>query len=200
MTIKIDYYVSLFSPWTFLGHQRISDLAQKYHADLNIIPVNFSKVFSETGGLPLPKRHPVRQAYRMQELIRWTRELGCDMNLEPKHFPVDQTTAVLMVIAAKEQGLDAVKLAGAFMAGVWMDEMNLADADDCVAIANRAGMDGADLLSKSSNPDYMEQYLTNEKKAVAEGVFGAPSYVINGEIFWGQDRLFFVEKKLKAEA
>src|SRR5689334_25418302 len=86
MAKHVDYYVSLNSLWTYLGSKRFEDIARKHHAHVTIWPVDFGSVFAVSGGLPLPKRAPQRQAYRMMELKRWRDQLGVKLNLEPKLF------------------------------------------------------------------------------------------------------------------
>lgn len=197
MSITIDYYASLTSPWTYLGHERFHRLALKNKANVNFKPTDFGAVFAKTGGLPLGKRAPERQKYRFQELDRWRFELNIDLNPNPKHFPVPQTRAALMCLLAGQQGLDALKLAGAFMRGVWAEERDISDNDTLIELANNQDFDGRGLLEKSDTPELMKRYKECADEAVDQGVFGAPSYVIEDEIFWGQDRLMFVEKRLK---
>ena len=115
MAKHVDYYVSLNSPWTYLGSKRFEAMAQKHGADVTIWPVDFGSVFAVSGGLPLPKRAPQRQAYRMMELKRWRDHLGVKITLEPKYFPSNEVPAAQCVIALREQGrmADAIKLAHA---------------------------------------------------------------------------------------
>jgi 2-hydroxychromene-2-carboxylate isomerase len=172
MAKHVDYYVSLNSPWTYLGSKRFEVIAQKHKADVTIWPVDFGSVFAVSGGLPLPKRAPQRQAYRMMELKRWRDHLGVKTTLEPKFFPANEVPAAKCVIALREQGrmADAIKLAHAVLAALWAEEKNTGDA-----------------------ATLREAYT---RHAIDHGVFGAPSFVIDGEIFWGQDRLDFVDAKL----
>src|SRR5215217_8648395 len=107
MAITIDYYLSLNSPWTFIGSAPFAEIARRYGASVNVKPAKFGPIFEQTGGLPLPKRSPQRRAYRMMELRRWREVLGIPINLEPKHFPCDDTASTRLVIAAKLQGKNA---------------------------------------------------------------------------------------------
>ena len=118
MAKHVDYYVSLNSPWTYLGSKRFEAIAKKHGADVTIWPVDFGSVFAVSGGLPLPKRAPQRQAYRMMELKRWRDHLGVKLTLEPKFFPANEVPAAKCVIALREQGrmADAIKLAHAVLA------------------------------------------------------------------------------------
>ncbi|USG60766.1 2-hydroxychromene-2-carboxylate isomerase [Sneathiella marina] len=197
MTKTIDYYVTLVSPWTFMGHDRLVKLAEENEAVINILPVNFGRVFSETGGLPLAKRSQQRQDYRLQELARWKIELDLPIQIHPKFFPASDQIAALMVMAAKQQGLDAVSLGGNFLRAVWVEEKNIADEVTAIEIANSLGMNGQALFEDSQAPEFLVEYNANTEIAINRGAFGAPSYIVDDEVFWGQDRLHFVEKKLK---
>ncbi|MEH6544976.1 MAG: 2-hydroxychromene-2-carboxylate isomerase [Sneathiella sp.] len=197
MTKTIDYYVTLVSPWTFMGHDRLIKIAAENDAAISILPVNFGRVFSETGGLPLAKRSQQRQDYRLQELARWKKELDLPIHIHPKFFPASDQIAALMVMEAKQQGLDAVSLGGNFLRAVWVEEKNIADTTTAIEIADSSGMDGQKLFDDSKDPDLSLEYDANTETAIKRGAFGAPSYIIEEEVFWGQDRLNFVEKKLK---
>jgi len=196
MTTTIDYYVTLVSPWAFLGHQRLVDIAARHGASINIMPVNFGRIFGETGGLPLAKRSQQRQDYRLMELARWREELNIPLNIHPKFFPASDQIAALMVMTAAQQGLDAVSLAGDFLRLVWMEEGNIADEATAIGVATRAGLNGEQLLEDGRDAGIQKLYDDNTKEAIRRGAFGAPTYIIDDELFWGQDRLNFVDKKL----
>jgi 2-hydroxychromene-2-carboxylate isomerase len=199
MAITIDYYLSLNSPWTYMGSGPFAEIARRHGAAVNVKPAKFGPIFEQTGGLPLPKRSPQRRAYRLMELKRWREVRGLPLNLEPKYFPSDDLAAVRLVIAAKLQGKDAHLLSLEFGRAIWEREESLADAAVMAAAAQRAGLDAAALRSNGP-PDaeldaLYEQYTQD---ALEAGVFGAPSYVLpSGEIFWGQDRLELLERALK---
>jgi 2-hydroxychromene-2-carboxylate isomerase len=198
MAKHIDYYVSLNSPWTFLASRRLEMLAAKYKADVTIWPVDFGTVFAASGGFPLPKRSPQRQAYRMMELKRWRDHLGIKLTLEPKFFPSNELPAAKCVIALREQGrmADAIRLAHAVLAAVWLEERNPGDPATLKAILGECGLDAAAVLKASEGMDAKREAYT--KHAIEQSVFGAPFFVIDGERFWGQDRLDFVDAKLAA--
>lgn len=197
MTKTIDYYVTLVSPWAFMGHDRLVKIAAENDAVINILPVNFGRVFSETGGLPLAKRSQQRQDYRLQELARWKEELDLPIHIHPKFFPASDQIPALMVMAAKQQGFASVALGGNFLRAVWIEEKNIADKATAIEIADGLGINGQKLFDDSQSPEYSAAYNNNTEIAIRRGAFGAPSYIIEEEVFWGQDRLHFVEKKLK---
>ena len=194
MPATVDYYLSLNSPWTYLGHDRFMAIAAAAGATVRLWPVDFSVIFPQTGGLPVPKRSPQRQAYRLQELTRWRDFLGVPLELHPAHWPADDGVATGLVMAARDDGLDAARLAGAYMRAVWAEQRDIGDEATALAIASEQGIDGAALRPRVEA--CLARREQDSRDAVERGVFGAPSYVIGDQIYWGQDRLDFVERAL----
>jgi len=201
MALHIDYYVSLNSPWTHLGAARIEALAAKFGAGLRVYPVDFGAVFAASGGLPLPKRSPQRQAYRLQELRRWRDYLDVPINIQPKFFPSSEALTSGCIIALRETMGDApaIRLAHRVLRAVWQDEANPADAATLATLITDCGLDADAVMRLGAEPKWAERRLVDTQAALERGVFGAPSYVIGDEIFWGQDRLEFVERYLARE-
>jgi len=197
----IDYYFAPQSPWSYLGHQRLCELAQRHGATLRLRPVNLGEVFPVSGGLPLAKRAPQRQAYRLVELQRFSAWLKLPLNLQPRFFPVAGDDAARLIIAVdRQEGTPAaLALAGAIMAAVWVQERDIASAAELAALLAEQGLP-AQRLDEARSPAVAEAYEHYTRQAIAAGVFGAPSYVLDGEIFWGQDRLDFLERRLQALA
>jgi 2-hydroxychromene-2-carboxylate isomerase len=199
MPVTIDYYLSLNSPWTYMGSALFAEIAKRNGATVNVKPAKFGPIFEKTGGLPLPKRSPERQAYRLVELKRWREVRNIPQTLQPKYFPSDDSQATRLVIAAKLAGKDAHRLSLELGRALWEREESLADAAAMSAAAMRAGLDAAALrASGPSDAELDKLYDKYTEEALAAGVFGAPSYVLpSGEIFWGQDRLELLERALK---
>ncbi|HEY0843945.1 MAG TPA: 2-hydroxychromene-2-carboxylate isomerase [Noviherbaspirillum sp.] len=191
-----EYYFAPQSPWAYLGHDRLVALARKHGVQIEIKPCDLGKVFNVSGGLPLAKRPPQRQAYRLVELKRWSEFLQMPLNLHPKFFPVPADPAAKLIIATKlAHGTDAaLDVAGAIMRGVWAEEKNIADPDTLAAIAGTFGYDGKALVKSSETASVQSEYDRFTDDAIAANVFGSPWYVVDGEGFWGQDRLDFVER------
>ena len=198
MAIHVDYYVSLNSPWTHLGAARLERMVAAHGATLRIYPVDFGAIFEVSGGLPLPKRAPQRQAYRMMELHRWREAAAEPIHIEPKFFPADELPAARAVIAVRETIGDgpAVALAHRVLKGLWQEEKNIGDLATLHTLIDEVGLNGAQVMALAADPKWAERRIVDTQRAVGCGVFGAPSYVIGSEIFWGQDRLEFVQKKL----
>jgi 2-hydroxychromene-2-carboxylate isomerase len=198
MALHIDYYASLNSPWTHLGAARIEAMAMAHGASMRIWPVDFGTIFPASGGLPLPKRAPQRQAYRLMELKRWRDHLGVPINIQPKHFPSSEQLSTSCVIALRETMGDqpAIKLAHRVLKAVWQDEMNPCDPATLAGLIKDIGLDADTIMQHGSEPKWDAMRKADTQSALDRGVFGAPSYVIGDEIFWGQDRLEFVQRRL----
>jgi 2-hydroxychromene-2-carboxylate isomerase len=198
MALTVDYYFAPNSPWTYLGHQRFAEIAKAAGATVNVLPVDLGgKVFPVTGGLPLAKRAPQRQAYRLVELQRFSDFLGQPIVLQPKYFPVATDDAAKLIIAVDlADGSDAaLRLTGRILRGVWVDQRNIADARELAAMLAEEKIDPR-RLEESMSQTVHERYEADTRRAIEAGVFGAPSYVVDGEIFWGQDRLDFLQRRL----
>lgn len=193
----IDYYFATVSPWTYLGHARFVDLAHQHHATIHVKPVNLGEVFPVSGGLPLSKRAPQRQAYRLVELARFSRHLGIPLNVQPKFFPANGDLAARWIIAAGEVNVEqALALTGAIGRALWHEERDIADQETLAVVAHGIGLDAQGLSDRAQTEGVAQRYAANTKEAIERGVFGAPTYVVDGEMFWGQDRLDFVARKL----
>ncbi len=189
MSRPIDYYFTLLSPWTYLGHGAFIELAKRHGLSVRYRPTPLRSVFDETGGLPLPKRHPVRQRYRLLELQRWRARRALPLTLFPKFFPYDVSLADRIVLAIVARGEDPAGFIGEVLADVWAREQDMSRPELVLAAAKRAGLDATGLIEAAGSEAIGQAYQTAIAEAVEAGVFGAPSYVLDGEIFWGQDRL-----------
>ncbi|MEB2320780.1 MAG: 2-hydroxychromene-2-carboxylate isomerase [Pseudomonadota bacterium] len=193
---RIEYYFAPHSPWSHFGHQRLAAIAGRHGARIELKPCDLGRIFAVTGSLPLPKRPPARQAYRLVELRRWRDFLGIELNIHPAHFPVDPTAASLAIIAAAAADGEraAYDLAGRLMRAVWAEERDIADEATLVAIATEAGLDADRILA--GREAAVPTYERNTEDALAAGMFGAPWYQLRGEGFWGQDRLDLLDHTL----
>lgn len=197
MTTIVHYYLAPQSPWTYLGHQRLMHMAQQAGAEVRVIPMDLGKVFPVSGGLPLGQRAPQRQAYRFVELERFSKHLQMPLHLRPQFFPVagDDAARLIIAVGMHHGSAQAAKFAGAVLAAVWVQERNIADTQTLSELLSENQLDSA-CLELSRNAEVQKQYDANTQEAIDVGVFGSPTYVIDGELFWGQDRLEFVSRKL----
>ena len=198
MSRQVDYYFSFSSPWAYIGHRAFREIVESYNLKVNHKPVVLVDLFSETGGLPLVKRHPVRQRYRMVELQRWRDKRGLKFHLQPANWPFNARLADGVVIAAIEAGLDPDRYLARGFAAVWEDQLSLADPATVAKLADESGLPGKELVERSEQEAIGEAYEQNRQNALANDVFGSPAYVLDGEVFWGQDRIELLADALKS--
>ncbi len=194
----IDCFLSMASPWAYLGHAEFMAIARRHGASVSFVPLPLRRLFPETGGLPLPKRHPVRQRYRIVELQRWRALRGVRLNIEPKGAPMDPDPLDRLVVAIQAAGHDPDGFMRRVFSAYWAEDRSLTDRAVHAELLAAAGLP-PELIDISERPEVRAAYEANLKRALDEGVFGAPSYVLRGEIFWGQDRLPLLEDALESD-
>ena len=201
--IKLDCYYSLSSPWAYLAGPRLQDMVRRHGARLTLKPFDFQVVVPKTGGVPLRTRPAPRRRYHQIELDRWRRYLDMPLVIEPKYYPQQMPAdsnwnkyAGWMVIAAQDAGLDAFPLSHAILRALWAEERDISHPDVRKTIADENDYDGAALLVAERSDRVLALYRQFSTEADELGVFGAPTFVVDGELFWGQDRLDFVDRKL----
>jgi 2-hydroxychromene-2-carboxylate isomerase len=199
MALTIDYFLAPQSPWTYFGHARFAAMAVAAGATVRIKPMDLGKIFPLTGGLPVGQRSAQRQAYRLVELRRFADHLKLPTNLHPKFFPVAGDDAARLIIAVDQRdGAEAaMRLCGAVLSAVWAQERNIADPAVLGELLHEQHLDAA-RLAQAKEEKVQQTYQSYTDEALKVGVFGAPSYVVDGEIFWGQDRLEFIQRRLQA--
>lgn len=196
MNMQLQYWFSVASPWTWLGSARFASLVKQAGAQVEVLPVDLGAVFAATGGRPYQERPEARRSYRQLDLARWAKRLDIAVTLEPRFYPVNRTPASLLLIAARQQGLDALTLSHAVLRAIWCDEQDIADWPTLARLASTAGHDGDALVASAKDRLLLDQLQQDTQRAISAGVFGAPTYVIDGERFWGQDRMDFVGERL----
>ena len=189
----IDYYLSPVSPWTYLASMRFRQLAEKHNAKVNLYLVDLGRIFPVSGGLPLLKRARQRQAYRLQELARFSHYLGQPLIAQPEHFPPSSSFAGPVMAAARASLSvnDALRATEAIMTRLWAHNEDIGDEAVLAAALNGAGLFGDELVADAR--DNMDEYVAaiadDTERAIVADVFGAPTFIVAGEVFWGQDRL-----------
>ena len=201
--IEVSCYYSLSSPWAYFAGPRLQDIVRRHHARLLLKPFDFQEIVPRTGGVPLRTRPEPRRTYHALELDRWRKHLGMPLQLAPKYYPADgkpagwNKPAGWMVIAAQERGLDAQLLSHALLRALWAEERDTSDRQVRVSIANENGLPGEELAATEQSAAVQALYKAYSEEAERLGVFGAPPYVLEGERFWGQDRLDFLDRALQ---
>lgn len=195
---QLDFYFSFISLYTYIGYEAFEALVQKYDLEVNYKPIDLHAVFSASGGLPVSKRPPQRQAYRFVEMQRWAITRNIPLVLKPKHHPSDPVIGHRMLISAMAKNLDVKEFIRNALKILWVDDLDIKDPKVMVDVANKSGLNGELLLRESNNPqiDIEIERLTVE--AVERQVFGTPFFFYRDEPFWGQDRLDLLEDAIKS--
>jgi len=191
---SIDYYFSVLSPFTYLAGDRLEKIAAARGATINYKPVDIMTLFSEMGGTPPAQRHESRKEYRLQDLEHLQKANGLPLNLQPAHWPTDQKPASAMIVAAAKAGQDAGALTRAVLRAVWAEDKNIADEDTLAEIAQSAEIDLAAVKPHLAEGAAAFEPMTAE--AMTAGAFGSPFYIVDGERFFGQDRLDHLDAHL----
>jgi 2-hydroxychromene-2-carboxylate isomerase len=195
MERTITYYFTLLSPWAYLGFDAFHSLADQHKAVIEYRPVRLGEVFAATGGLPLAQRPPARQAYRFIELQRWRDARGVPLNLKPAYWPTDATWADKVGIELIRRGLSPHAYLRAAHRAIWVEEADVAKAETLTRLL-APYPDASSILTEATSEAVEAIYAANSTAALAAGVFGAPAYVLDGELFWGQDRLDMLDAAL----
>ncbi|MEO8487413.1 MAG: 2-hydroxychromene-2-carboxylate isomerase, partial [Betaproteobacteria bacterium] len=193
----VDYYLAPVSPWTWFGHERFVALLQAHGATARLHPIDLGRIFPVSGGLPLPKRAPQRQAYRLVELARWSEHLALPIHVTPKFVASSGEEASRWILAAAERGAAAgLAMTGGVLRARWAEERDIADRGTLREIAERCGLDEDAVGQRANDPAIAAAYEAATQHAIDAQVFGVPWYVYQGEPFWGQDRLDFLARAL----
>lgn len=193
----IDYYTFPLSPFAYLAGVKLEEVAAKHGATITYRPFDLMQVFAEHGTQPPGKRHPARQAYRLQELERVAAMNGLKINLKPAHWPTDPKPACAAMIYAQEAGGgDMGKLTHGILRACWAEEKDISHASVIEGCLEEAGFDAG--LAQRDLQSAMSIYAHNTDDAMAANVFGAPTYVVGHQVFWGQDRLDYLDAYVAA--
>jgi 2-hydroxychromene-2-carboxylate isomerase len=196
--MKIEYYYSVASPYAYLGISKFQEIVNKYSIEVDEKPFDLvGTVFPATGGTPVPKRHPSRKEYRLLEIDRAGKKLNLNINKQPKFFPpADPHKAALFAIATIQNGLN-LDFGKAVLTKLWSEEQDISLDSTLEEICKNLNLDFSGIKKASEKDDIKQAYLLNSEEAIKKGVFGAPSFILENELFWGQDRLDFLEDKIK---
>ena len=190
--MQIDYYYSLMSPWAYFGAPRFYELQKKYGLIINHFPLDIMKLFSLSGGEPLAKRADQRKSYRMMELKRWHKKLNMPINFIPKYFPPSDVSKASTIILSIDDPQKQNDISFLFLRQMWAEEKDVGDKKNIREACNNLNLNFDQLLIVAEAK--IELYHSLAEKAAKLNVFGSPTYVVNKEIFWGQDRLNLLEE------
>ena len=194
MNINLEFYFDFGSPTAYLAHKRLGQLAAQYSLEVEYKPMLLGGVFKATGNNS-PVAIPAKGVYMMaHDLPRFAKRYGVVLNFSA-HFPINTLNLMRGAIAAEQMGCAAAYV-DCIYDGVWVAGENLGEPDPVQACLEQAGLDAQTLMAASQQPEVKQALIDGTEAAVARGVFGAPTLFIGEEMFFGQDRLDFVEERL----
>jgi len=196
MSNSIDYYFTAPSPFAYLGHKTLMSIAEKHDKTINFKPFNIMGVWENSGAQPPGQRPAVRQRYRLLDIKRASVIRDTCINAEPAHFPVNPAPADLVICALVMSGDAPSDFALAIGQAIWVEEKDIADDGTLLEVLSACGHDAQKILDLSRSDDAMAVREKNTQDAIASDAVGAPAYVYSGEVFWGQDRLEYLDQMI----
>lgn len=196
---QIDYYFSFISLWSYIGSLVFQDLVAKHQLEVTYKPVNLLAVFAAGGGKPVKERPLQRQAYRLVEMERWKAIRNIPLVTHPKHYPADPSLGHRILLAAIDEGADVGAFVHHSLKAVWADELDIADPQTLLRLADKSALDGKALLARADEAVLHEREQALTREAIDRQLFGAPYYFYRDEPFWGQDRLEILDDVLTTE-
>jgi 2-hydroxychromene-2-carboxylate isomerase len=194
----IEYFYSAHSAFAYLGSARLIAIATAGDHRIAHRPMDLAPVVAGGGASPTRERTPQHRAYFFgREIMRWSEQRDAPvMDGIPTHHSNDTTLANGMIIAALRAGENVDRLAHAMLQAHWRDDADLADAPTLRHLSEGVGLDGETLLGMARTVEVQQQYEANTREAIERSVFGSPTYFVDGDMFYGQDRLEMVERAL----
>ena len=195
MTARLEFFFDYGSPWSYIADARVEKVAERAQADLVYRPMLLGGVFKATGNRS-PGETPVesKRRYGALDLMRWAKRLGVPFQRNP-HFPINTLPLMRLAVAAQASGV-FLPFHEALWPAFWADGRNLGDADEVRKVLERAGVDYEGLHAGAQTEAVKDTLKATTEEAVTRGAFGAPTFFVGDEMFFGNDRLDFVEDAL----
>ena len=190
---RLEFFYDYASTYSYLAHLEIEKLAQAKGAELVFRPMVLGFVFKASGN-SMPASVPAKATYMMDDVRRWVRQYGLPFTM-PSAFPVNTIRALRTAVAALDEGTFPT-YHHAVMTAYWAGDRDIGDATTLTAVASEAGLDGDRLVARAEEPAIKEGLKANTDEAISRGVFGAPTFFVGNQMFWGNDRLHFVAEAL----
>lgn len=194
MNKNVDFYFDYGSPATYLAWTQIDKIISDANAKLNMIPMLLGGVFKETGNSS-PAFIPAKSKWMGKDLKKHAEIYGVDYNSN-SFFPINTLNLMRGAIAAQKMNIFE-KYSEAVFTGIWVKDINLGDLEIVQDYLNKNEIDTDQLFSLVQSDEIKSELIENTKEAVENGVFGAPTFMINNELIFGQDRLEFLRMALK---
>ena len=195
MTKSVEFYFDVGSPTAYLAHKRLKQLKLEYGCSIIYHPVLLGGLFKASGNSS-PVTVPAKGKYMMMEdLPRFAKLYSVPLNTNP-HFPINTLNLMRGAVSSLDEEYFDTYIDTIFNA-IWVESRNMADIDTVIEVLSDAGLDAKAILEATQKPEVKQELISNTEQAVEIGLFGAPTMFVDGEMFFGQDRLQFVEAALK---
>lgn len=197
MSKQVEFFFDFGSPYSYLAYKELPRVAQRTGATIVWRPILLGGVFKATGNHS-PTEVPAKGRWSRTDTARWAKRYGAPLKQNP-FFPVN--TLALMRAAIGYQRKDEAEFhryVEAVFSAMWEQGLNLNDPAEIGKVLVRAGLDPHGALAMLDDAEVKAALKTVTEEAVARGIFGAPSFIVGDELFWGNDRLLFVEEALAA--
>jgi 2-hydroxychromene-2-carboxylate isomerase len=197
MARELEFFFDYGSPFSYLADTQLKGLAERTSARVLYRPMLLGGVFKETGNSS-PIAIEAKRKYMMADLERWAKHYGVPP-LHNAHFPINTIRLMRGAVAAERLGIFPAYHRAIYDA-FWRDGLNLGDAAVVRGVLERAGLDAERIVAVSEEHAVKDALRVSTETAVARGAFGAPTFFVGDRMFWGNDRLMFVEQALRAPA
>ena len=197
MTNTLDYYFATPSPWAYLATPRVVELQKKYNLKINWKPANLMEIFAIHGVANVKDRPQPVQLNRLTELKRWSKFLSMPLTIQPKFFPVDPTLSHKTIILAQKNNINVDNLIFSFQKAVWADEKDISDEKIVLEICKTNNFNSNSIIEDANSEKIINEYKNNTEEALSKNVWGSPTFIYNNELFWGQDRIDFLERAIQ---
>ena len=196
---EVEYFYAAHSAFAYLGSERFRAIVTAAGRRIAHRPVDLRRVVVEGGAVPFGRRTRAHAAYYFgREIERWSEERGAPwLGRIPTHHANDITLPNCMLIAGLVRGIEIDGLAHAMLEAHWRDDADLADRNTLATIGRGVGVDPMPLLDLALSTEVKTIYQANTDEAIRRSVFGSPTYFVDGDMFYGQDRLDMVERALR---
>ncbi|MFB1033804.1 MAG: 2-hydroxychromene-2-carboxylate isomerase [Sinobacterium sp.] len=195
MSITVDFYFDFGSPTAYLAYKRLRQLKQQYTFEINYKPVLLGGIFKASDNQS-PVANPAKGAYMLtHDLPRFAERYNVPLKFNP-FFPINTLPLMRGAYAAIEEGCFEAYVEALYI-GLWQDELNLGDVEIIKATLEAAGLDANKLMALTQQQHIKDALMATTEEVVARGAFGAPTMYIGDEMFFGQDRIDFIEERLQ---
>jgi 2-hydroxychromene-2-carboxylate isomerase len=194
MAKTVEFYFDVGSPYSYLAYKALPGIAAAHAAQIVWRPMLLGGVFKATGGHS-PAGNPAKRKWMDEDMQRWAARYGAAFTRNP-HFPINTLILMRGAVGMQMRGPDFHKYVEVIFHAMWVEPRNLGEQQELAAVLRQAGFDADAFQTLVSDPEVKEQLKNNTENAVARGVFGAPTFFVGEEMFWGQDRLDLVAAAL----